>query len=59
VSVKTIFNFVHAIRSKYNIPKEATLREYEAVQELLYGLQTQVDFGFYNLKTTLGKTKKV
>lgn len=29
------------------------------VPELSYGLQGQVDFGFYNMTTTLGKTRKV
>lgn len=29
------------------------------VPELDYGLQGQADFGFYNMKTTLGKIKKV
>lgn len=59
VSQKTIFNFVHAVRTKYNIPKKETVRDYSMVPELPYGMQGQVDFGFYNMVTTLGKTKKV
>ena len=59
VNKKTVFNFVYAIRVKYNIPKTEKIREYAFVPELPYGLQAQVDFGFYNMKTTLGKTKKV
>lgn len=59
VSQKTVFNFVHHLRAKYNIPKVAPVREYTCVQELAYGLQGQVDFGFYNMKTSLGKVKKV
>jgi hypothetical protein len=59
VSQKTVFNFVHFVRNKYNIPKTEAVREYACVPELPYGLQAQVDFGFYNMKTTLGKVKKV
>lgn len=59
VSQKTVFNFVHHLREKYNIPKVETVREYACVQELGYGLQGQVDFGFYNMRTSLGKVKKV
>jgi integrase-like protein len=59
VSQKTVFNFVHFVRNKYNIPKTEAVREYACVPELPYGLQGQVDFGFYNMKTTQGKIKKV
>jgi transposase len=56
---KTVFNFVQAVRVKYNIPKTEKQRDYVCVPELPYGLQAQVDFGFYNMATTLGRTKKV
>ncbi|MRX78873.1 DDE-type integrase/transposase/recombinase, partial [Pedobacter petrophilus] len=59
VSPKTAFNFVRSVRNKYNIPKIEQQREYACVAELPYGQQAQVDFGFYNMSTTLGKTKKV
>jgi transposase len=59
VSQKTVFNFVQHLRDRYNIPKAESVREYVCVPELPYGLQGQVDFGFYNMKTTLGKIKKV
>jgi transposase len=59
VSQKTVFNFVQHLRDRYNIPKTESVREYACVPELPYGLQGQVDFGFYNMKTTLGKIKKV
>lgn len=59
VSQKTVFNFVHLVRGKYNILKAEAVREYSCVAELPYGQQAQVDFGFYNMATTLGKTKKV
>lgn len=59
ISQKTVFNFVQFVRNEYNIPKVEPIRDYACVAELPYGLQGQVDFGFYNMKTTLGKTKKV
>ena len=59
VSPKTVFNFVHWIRTTYNIPFEKPSRDYTMVQECSYGQQAQVDFGFYNMRTSLGKTKKV
>ena len=59
VSQKTLFNFVQFVRKEYNIPKIEAIREYACVPELAYGLQSQVDFGFYNMKTTRGKVKKV
>jgi transposase len=58
-NAKTVFNFVKAIRGKYNIPKMEKQRDYTCVPELPYGYQAQVDFGFYNMSTTLGKVKKV
>lgn len=59
VSQKTIFNFVHSVRTTYHILKKESGREYAMVAELPYGMQGQVDFGFYNMKTTLGKARKV
>ena len=59
VSPKTVFNFVHWVRITFNIPMEKPSRDYMMVQECSYGQQAQVDFGFYNMRTSLGKTKKV
>lgn len=59
VSAKTVFNFVQRIRMEFNIPKEPTGRDFQMVEELPYGEQAQVDFGFYNMTTTLNKQKKV
>lgn len=42
VSQKTIFNFVHAVRTKYNILKKEAVRDYSMVPELPYGMQGQV-----------------
>lgn len=41
----TIRNYVRAIREDYNIPKEASVRQYEAVEDPPFGKQMQVDFG--------------
>jgi hypothetical protein len=59
VSQKTVFNFVLALRGKYNIPKTELVRDYCTVPELPYGQQAQVDFDFYNMTTSQGKTRKV
>jgi len=60
VNQKTVFNFVQHIRDKHNIPRSGEPgREYMAVEELPYGRQGQADFGFYNMRTTTGGSKKV
>ncbi len=59
VNPKTIFNFVHWIRDKYNIPKLSVKRQHQMVEELPYGKQAQVDFGQYNMRTSTGKRVKV
>lgn len=59
VNQKTIFNFVQSVRTTYNILRAESDRAYGMVQELPYGMQGQVDFGFYNMSTTLGKVRKV
>jgi transposase len=59
VSQKTVFNFVHRVREKYNIPLIKQQRQYHPVEELPYGKQAQVDFGEYNMRTTCGKRVKV
>ena len=51
VSPKTIYNFVIAIRQKYDIPLETASREYFVVEELPYGWQAQADFGQYVLRS--------
>lgn len=59
VNPKTIFNFVHWIRNKYNIPKLVVKRQHQVVEELPYGKQAQVDFGQYNMRTSTGQRAKV
>jgi hypothetical protein len=59
VSVRTVYNFTMFVRQKHNIPVTINPREYEAVEDLPYGYQGQVDFGVYNMRTSGGKRKKV
>jgi len=59
ISPKTVYNFVMAIRAKYSLSLEGPTRQYQMVAELPYGQQAQVDFGFYNMRTSEGKTRKV
>ena len=59
VSSKTVYNFVMWVRQKYHIPQTRPIREYNAVEELPYGLQAQVDFGQYNMRDGLDKRIKV
>jgi len=49
---KTVYNFVMALRQKYNIPLEEASREYFVVEQLPYGQQAQADFGHYILRGT-------
>lgn len=59
VSQKTVFNFVHWVRNKYNIPKVRPPRQYHPIEEIPYGKQGQVDFGQYNMRASTGKRVKV
>ena len=59
VTSKTVYNFVMWVRQKHHLPKTSSPRDYEAVEELPYGQQAQVDFGEYNLRNSLRKRIKV
>ena len=59
VNQKTIFNFVKWVRGKYNLPYEPSGRDYMVVEETAYGIQAQVDFGEYNMRSSDGKRVKV
>jgi transposase len=59
VTERTVLNFVMQVRSKYGIPKPFGHRDYAMIDELPYGMQSQVDFGEYNMTTQDGKRKKV
>jgi len=59
VTARTVYNFVMWVRQKHHLPHTRPLREYNAVEELPYGLQAQVDFGQYNMRDGLDKRVKV
>lgn len=59
VTPKTVYNFVMWVRQKYHLPQTSPIRQYNAVEELEYGQQAQVDFGEYNMRNGLGKRVKV
>jgi hypothetical protein len=59
VTGRTVYNFVMFVRAEHNIPVVGPQREYFPVEELPYGLQAQVDFGQYNMRTSSGGRKKV
>jgi len=61
VHSKTVYNFVQAIRLKYEIPKPGKTknRQFEKLPEVAYGSEAQVDFGETWLQTKEKKRKKV
>lgn len=62
VSRRTVSGFVARLRELYNIPKparEKLRREYEAVEDMPYGRQAQVDFGIYVMKDRHGEEVKI
>ncbi len=59
VSVKTVFNFVAWVRDKHHLPIVKESRQHQIVEETTYGLQAQVDFGEYNMRTSVGGRIKV
>jgi transposase len=59
VSAKTVFNFVAWVRDKHHLPFVKETRQHQMVEETPYGQQAQVDFGEYNMRTSLGGRIKV
>jgi transposase len=59
VDPKTVYNFVHWVRGKYNLPVLSVPRQYQVVEELPYGQQAQVDFGTTNMRTSSHSRVKV
>lgn len=59
VGESTVRSYVHSLRDDFDIPKEKTTREYQAVPELPMGEQTQVDFGYSTVRDKRGKPVKV
>lgn len=49
ISERSVRRYVSSLRGEYNIPRVATPREYEAVEELPMGYQMQLDFGVKNM----------
>ena len=59
VSAKTVFNFVCWVREKHCLPFVKEHRQHQMVEETPYGKQAQVDFGVYNMRSSLGNRIKV
>lgn len=59
IKYSTLRRFVKDIREKYNIPKEKTLRQYQAVADPPPGYQAQVDLGTIKVKDTSGNLVKL
>ena len=59
---RAMSNYVSYLRETYQIPKpesEKNGRQYSAVEDLPYGQQAQIDFGFYELVDQNGAAQKV
>jgi transposase len=59
ISPKTVFNFVCWVREKHRLPFVKEHRQHQMVEETPYGQQAQVDFGVYNMRSSLGNRVKV
>ena len=59
VAESTVRLYVRGLRKEYDIPKEASTRDYEAVPEIPMGKQMQVDFGETEQSTPEGKKVKL
>lgn len=57
---KTVYNFVEAVRRKYNLDKEGlSKRVYEKMPDTPYGEYAQMDFGESRMSTDRGGFVKV
>ena len=54
VRERTLRRYIEELRKKYNLPKPAPVRQYQAVDELPPGKQIQLDFGQTRIKKTGG-----
>lgn len=60
ISSRTVYSYVQYVRKKHQIPKpELSNRQCEAVEELPYGEQAQVDFGVSWMRDHYGNRVKV
>jgi transposase len=58
-SQRLVQEYVTALREELGLPTMSKIRQYEAVEELPYGKQGQVDMGVQAMKDTFGKSVKV
>jgi len=59
VNSKTVYNFVKYVRHKENIFAPVNIRQTEAIDEVPYGSQGQVDFGEYTMRRSDKSSQKV
>jgi len=58
-SQRLVQEYVAALREELGLPTMLKIRQYEAVEELPYGKQAQVDMGVQAMKDVFGKNVKV
>lgn len=58
-SQRLVQEYVAALRDELGFPTMNKIRQYEAVEELPYGKQAQVDMGIQAMKDVFGKSVKV
>ena len=56
---RSLRHYISDLRETYKLPKLATARQYEAVDELPMGYQAQVDMGQIWLSNADGKNKSL
>jgi transposase len=59
IAESTVRAYVRELRKTYNIPKESSPRQYEAIPDPPMGEQIQIDFGQTIQKTSSGKEVKL
>lgn len=59
IGESTVRSYVRSLREDYQIPKESSTRDYQAVPDPPMGEQIQVDFGFKTVKNQYGKPVKL
>ncbi|WP_445505875.1 IS21 family transposase, partial [Niallia sp. 03091] len=59
VGESTVRSYVRGLREDYEIPKETSSRDYQAIPDPPMGEQIQVDFGFKTVKNQYGKPVKL
>jgi len=58
-SQRSVQEYVSRLRDELGLPTMLKIRQYEAVEELPFGRQAQVDMGVQTMKDTFGKNVKV